>query len=557
MLRIAPAIVPVLLAVLLLGAPAPAKAADVDEFPAGYEAYHTYSEVVEVLDQTVQRYPHIARKFSLGKSYEGREIWALKISDNVAQDEDEPEILSVGLIHAREHITTEMNVYLIRLLTEGYGNSPRITEIVNSREIFIVPVANPDGGEWDIASGAFRKWRKNRQPNPGTTAVGTDLNRNFGFKWGCCKGSSAKPSAIKYRGASAWSAPETRRLRDFINSRVVNGQQQIKAVFNWHSYGELLMWPYGYTKTDVPKTMSADDHAALVALGRRMAQMNGYRPMQGSDLYIYSGDFTAWTYGRHRIVSFTFEMYPPHGAKAGGFYPNPSVIERETERNRTAVLYLIEQADCPHRAAGLGATHCGPLNDDFETSRGWRVDPFGTDTATSGAWARAIPQKTSTPAGVKQRAAVPSGQRALVTGPRAGRSAGAHDVDGGRTSVLSPAVRLTGSASWTLRFRYYLAHGANSSSDDYLRVRVGAPGDWRTVFIARGRAAERNAHWRTATVDLSDFAGQTVQLLIEAADNAGPSLVEAAVDDVRVYRTPGTAAVGGTEISRLAGVGLL
>jgi hypothetical protein len=87
--------------------------------PAGYEAYHTYAEVVAFLYATVASYPHIAMKFSSGRSYHGREIWALKISDNVQLDEDEPEVLFDSLTHARERLTVEMSIYLIRLLTDA------------------------------------------------------------------------------------------------------------------------------------------------------------------------------------------------------------------------------------------------------------------------------------------------------------------------------------------------------------------------------------------------------------------------------------------------------
>jgi carboxypeptidase T len=536
MIRHAPVAAAALAALLIASAAPVLGFTATREFPSGYEAYHTYTEVVAVLDGTVAAHPQIARKFSIGKSHEGREIWALKISDNVNVDENEPEILSVSLLHAREHITTEMAVYLIKMLTGEYGTNARVTDIVNSREIFIIPVANPDGGEWDIASGEFRKWRKNRQPNSGVTAVGTDLNRNFSFNWGCCKGSSADPSAITYRGPAPFSAPEARRLRDFIGSRVVGGLQQLKVIFDWHSTGELVMWPYGYTKTDVPKTMSADDHKAMVALGSEMARLNGYRPMQGSDLYIYDGDFIAWAYGVHRIVGFTIEMYPSQVSSSLRFYPDPSVLGRETERNRGASLYLMEQAECPYRAAGLTATHCGPLNDDFETARGWTVNAAGTDAATKGAWQRAIPKKTSTAAGVKQRAATPSGRHALVTGAKAGTSANANDLDGGTTSATSVPLRLTGGSGWQVTFRYTFAHDARSTTADFLRLRVVSGGNSTTVFEKRGAAKERNAAWTAARVNLDAFTGHTVRLVFEAADGGADNLVEAAVDDVRVHR---------------------
>jgi carboxypeptidase T len=251
---------------------------------------------------------------------------------------------------------------------------------------------------------------------------------------------------------------------------------------------------------------------------------------------------SSWLYGEHRVFAYTLEMYPPDDAKGKArFYPPPSLIERETKRNRTAVLYLLEQADCPYRAVGLGATHCGPLNDDFETARGWTVNPSGTDTASKGAWQRAIPQKTSTSAGIKQRAAVPSGQHALVTGAKAGKSASANDLDGGVSSVRSPLIKLGPGSGWRLSLRYYLAHDKKASSVDYLRISVLAGSTRTSLLEVRGRAAERNAVWTTATLKLDAWAGQSVRLLIEAADNGPDSLLEAALDDVRIYRLAGGA----------------
>jgi carboxypeptidase T len=521
------------LCVLLSLSVSPAAAAG---FPAGYDDYHTYDEMVARIDAAVAAYPDIVRKFSIGRSHEGRQIWAVKISDNVHVDEDEPEIVSDGLLHARERLTSEMNLYLIRILTEGYASNSRIRQIVNTREIFIIPMLNPDGGEYDISGSEFRRWRKNRQPNAGTSAIGTDLNRNFGFKWACCGGSSGNPSSDNYRGANAWSAPEVRAYHDFVDSRVVGGRQQIRAALTWHTAGEYVLWPYAYTTKSLPKTMSADDRQALMSLAKGMASRNGYRAQQSGAWYISDGDQIDWLYGEHRIFAFTVEMYPRSGGSMR-WYPSPSLIGPETKRNRDAVLWLLEQADCGYRAAGLGATHCGPLNDDFETARGWKVNPNGTDTATSGRWERAVPQQTKTSAGVKQRANVTSGRMALVTGAKAGSGPQKNDVDGGITSVQSPAVKLAAGQPWTLSFRYTFAHNAKSSSADFLRVRV-VGNTTSTVFSVAGASSERNASWLTARVSLNAFAGQTVRLLIQAADGASDSLVEAAVDDVRVYRTP-------------------
>ena len=326
-------------------------------------------------------------------------------------------------------------------------------------------------------------------------------------------------------------------LRDFVNSRVVNGRQQIRAAVSWHTYGEKVMWPYGYTNADLPRSMSGDYLAALRAIGTQMASRNGYAAMQMSDLYVFDGSASDWLYNQHRIIALTVEMYPLDPSKVGDFYPPDDVIDAQTSRNGDAVMWLLEQADCPYRAASL-PQNCGPLYDDFETGRGWTVDPHGTDTATAGAWERGIPQRTRTAAGLKQTAIVPSGQAALVTGTAAGAAAGAHDVDGGTTSMLTRAMRLGGSASegWILTFRYAFAHNSSARSVDYLSVSVD--GAATPLFTERGFAGNRNAAWIDVSVDLDAFAGQTIRLLIQASDSGADSLVEAAIDDVRVYQAP-------------------
>jgi carboxypeptidase T len=516
------------------------------DYPPGFEEYHTYAEMERALDDAVAGYPDLVRKFSIGRSYEGREIWAVKISDNVALDEDEPEVHFECNIHAREHLTAEMCLYVLRLLTAGYGVDERITQIVDSTELYLIPMLNPDGVEHDIASGLTEdgralaaNWRKNRQPIPDTDLLGIDLNRNYGFNWACCKGGSNNPASITYRGWAPWVAPEVVAHRNFINSRVVNGRQQIRMSISWHTYGELVMWPYGYTKTALPKTMSADDLSALQVIGRQLAAFNGYTAKQKSGMYITDGTTSDWLYHDHRIIAFTFEMYPPelNGRELGGFYAPQDLIAAETERNREAVLWFLEQADCPHRVAGL-VTHCGPLSDDFETDRGWTIDPFGTDSATAGRLERGVPAKTRTAAGIKQRAVTPSGQAALVTGLAAGANANANDVDGGLTSAASPVVSLAAGNGWRLSFRYAFAHNARARKVDFLRLSVVDGARRTVVFSQLGRKANRNAVWTPVTLNLDAFAGRRVRLLLEVADHGADSLIEAALDDVRVYPLP-------------------
>lgn len=342
------------LAGIVAGGPLAAPAGAVEyEFPPGNLGFHTYQEMVNEVTRTATRNPSIVRRFSIGTSQFGRDLWAVKVSDNVALDENEPEVLFDGLHHGDEHMSLEMTLAILRWLASGYGLDPAIRTLVDSREIYIIFAMNPDGATYDIANRRYHHWRKNRQPTPGSTAIGTDLNRNYDYRWGCCGGASAIPSSSRYRGPRAFSAPETRAFRDFVRSRVIGGRQQITASISFHTTGRLVMWPYGYTKTNVPADMAVADQRTFVAMGKAMAATNRYRPIQASDLYISSGTSRDWLYGRYRIFAFTFELSPNTAA-----YPPDEAIGPETERNKKAVLYLIDLADCPYRAIGRSVRSC-------------------------------------------------------------------------------------------------------------------------------------------------------------------------------------------------------
>ncbi len=346
------------------------------DFPSADSNYHNFAEMVTEINNVAAAYPNLVRVSTIGQSYQGRAIYAIKISDNVATDENEPELLLNAHIHAREHLTVEMALYLLNTFTGQYATDTRVRNAVDSREIWILPDLNPDGGEYDIATGAYRSWRKNRQPNSGSTAVGTDLNRNFGYMWGCCGGSSGTPSSDTYRGASAFSAPETAVVRDFVLSRRVGGVQQIKANIDFHTYSELVLWPYGYTTANTAPGLTVDQEATFRTIGTQMANTNNYTPMQGSDLYITDGDITDWLWGNQQIWTYTFEMYPSSGG--GGFYPPDEVIPAQTSRNKTAVLILSEYADCPYRAIGKESQYCGVPGAPVVANPGNQTSTVGT-----------------------------------------------------------------------------------------------------------------------------------------------------------------------------------
>ena len=346
--------------------------ADINDFPPADSAYHNFAEMNAEIDSIVAAYPSLARKSTYGTSHEGRALVAVKISDNVASDEAEPEVLFTHHQHAREHLTVEMALYLLNEFTSKYSTDSRVRGLVDSREIWILPDLNPDGGEFDIASGSYRSWRKNRQPNSGSSSVGTDLNRNWDFQWGCCGGSSGSPGSETYRGAAPSSSPEVAAVSNFVSNRVVGGVQQIRTAIDFHTYSELVLWPYGYTFSDTAPGLNADDERMLRTLGQQMAATNGYTPEQASDLYITDGSIDDYLWGRYKIASYTFEMYPSFGG--GGFYPPDEVIPAQTSRNRAAVLHLLDYSDCPYRVIGLT---CGgttpPPGGYFENATNYNI----------------------------------------------------------------------------------------------------------------------------------------------------------------------------------------
>jgi hypothetical protein len=177
--------------------------------------------------------------------------------------------------------------------------------------------------------------------------------------------------------------------------------------------------------------------------------------------------------------------------------------------------------------------------DDFETDGGWIRNASGSDSAAAGRWERGDPQDTNYGGAPMQLGTTVSGSGALVTGALAGSSVGVYDVDAGITSIRSPDISLPGGGDLRLVLSYYLAHLNNSSTDDFLRVRVVAGASGATLFEERGTAAQDVAGWAQTSVSLDAFAGQTIYLVIEAADAAGASLVEAAVDDVAIEAGPG------------------
>jgi len=304
-------------------------------------SYRTYTEIVAYLDSIHTLYPNITTaKFSIGQSWEGRDIWVMKVSDNPNVDEEEPELFFHGDIHAREVITYTMLLYTLNNLTSGYGVDSMITRLVNTRELFIAPTVNPDGLVYNQTSspGGGGMWRKNRRNNG--SSYGVDENRNFAWRWGYDnEGSSPTPSSETYRGPSAFSEPETQAIRDFCNAH------QFCIAMDFHSYANLHMYPWSgdYDGHTV-------NHAQFVTIATGMAAYTGYQTgCPWEILYNVNGGSIDWYYGEQTTKNKSYALTTEIGGDGDGFWPEAYRIQPLCQENYLTCLYLLNNAPlyCP------------------------------------------------------------------------------------------------------------------------------------------------------------------------------------------------------------------
>lgn len=319
------------------------------DFPVKDAAFHNYTEMTDKLRTLTQQHSGISQMNSIGKSLEGRDIWAVRISGDLAQADSFPAAIFMGGHHAREHLSIELPIYYIEyLLTEYANGNPRIQRLVNGRDLHFIPMVNPDGAEYDISTGSYKSWRKNRRQNSNGT-YGVDLNRNYGYGWGG-GGASTSPGSDTYRGPSAFSEPETQAIKNYVEAH-----ENITSLLSFHTYSQLILYPWGHQYEGIANSRDKQVHEVMA---KKMAEWNGYRPQQSSELYIASGDTTDWSYGQHKIISFTFELDPANsGWGGGGFYPGAQIIPEVQRKNLEPVLYMIEYADNPYRVLESG----GPI----------------------------------------------------------------------------------------------------------------------------------------------------------------------------------------------------
>ncbi|MBW6513948.1 MAG: T9SS type A sorting domain-containing protein [Candidatus Syntrophosphaera sp.] len=316
--------------------------------------YRNYAQLVSELMTLQAQYPGLMQVSALGTGwgavYAGQglpayqdfdhEVWAVKVSANADLDEDEPAFYFIGEHHAREPLSTEVCMGILIHLVENYGTDPAVTAIMNSSEIWIIPLLNPDGhkivlDETDVW------WRKNIRDNNSNQAFdhqsygsgydGVDLNRNYPYKWGYTSATDDMSSAT-YHGPEGFSEPETQIVRDLLLSK------RFLAGIGYHTYGELVLYPYGYVNG-----IAAPDEAELQTLAFEVAsllpKMSGsgnYSPGPSWGLYPVSGSFDDWAYAETGAYSFTIEM-------ATEFIPPASALPQIVQYQVAGAMALIHR----------------------------------------------------------------------------------------------------------------------------------------------------------------------------------------------------------------------
>jgi carboxypeptidase T len=287
-----------------------------------YAEFRDYTAIMARLEALAAEYPDRASLHTIGASFDGRPIQALRIGGADGDDDDVPVLLN-GTQHAREWIAAMTATCVAERLVRQADDDDAVRAFVDGSETWVVPVVNPDG--YQYSWGQDRYWRKNRRGSHGV-----DLNRNWGVAWGG-SGSSPNKRSDTYRGEGPFSEPESSALRDLAR------REAVKLHVDFHAYGQLVLFPWNHS------SRRTDDHARLAAIGDTMASAifdahgTRYRLIRGVELYPAAGTMTDYMYGEAEALSYTIELRPKSGS---GFVLPPAQIRPTCDEGFAAVLAL-------------------------------------------------------------------------------------------------------------------------------------------------------------------------------------------------------------------------
>jgi hypothetical protein len=314
--------------------------------------HYTLQQMTAILDTFARDYPNLCSpKLSIGQSIEGRDIWLVRISDNVGSNENEPRVWFDSVHHAREPVSMSATLAFMDWLLSNYGTDPIATTIVDEREVFFVPCVNPDGYEYNRSTnpGGGGMWRKNRRNN-GNGTFGIDLNRNYATGWSAPNGgNSTSSSSDTYRGTAPFSEPETAAIEAFMT-----GLGTVVSC-STHTYTDVLLHPWGY------QNGGPANAAEYAAMGPTFTDDSGvpFGPVS-TQLYIAAGGALDHHHAVHGVSAWSPEL---GRSNEGGFWPVPSaqvaIVDRHLTMFRDMALAAgvnaaIESASVVEAASGNG-----------------------------------------------------------------------------------------------------------------------------------------------------------------------------------------------------------
>ncbi len=467
--------------------------------PEALSDYLSPSEIEARLAQFESAYPSLAKRVAYATDHEGRTAWAMKISDNVTVEEDEPAVLYVAQHHAREVMTPEVAIDTIDQLLSQYGTDPTIARWVDGSEIWVLPSHNPDGASYVFTNEP--NWRKNRRNN-GDGSFGVDLNRNYPQTWNACGGSSGSPGSDTYRGPSPGSEP--------TNIGLINLARQQRPVYyiSYHTYGGYTLHPYGCESSSVAQPdFRLFRELANVAASRMQGDVAGTWFQFGTPwelLYSVDGDTDGWMYGDLGAVGVTYEL----NSDSQGFQPDYATWRETTvQRARAGWRYTLELLDAPRltghvkdacTGAALPGTTIALVEQVFTNGElprtttpdfaryDWPVLPgnYTLQASKSGYAAQSWPSEVGSAPLAREVFLVPTGAAdAAVRSARVVESGGDGDgrIDPGETVDLFLSAYATGGALADLT-------ATVTTSDPYLTVPDGA-----TAFGALAAGETREA----------------------------------------------------------------
>jgi len=302
----------------------------------GFEKYNDYETVKSRLENIATQNTEICDLITLGQTYEKRDIIAMRLTDNPDMEEpDEPDVLIIGGHHANELPSVEVPMYILEYLVGNYSSNGMVRGLVDSRDIWFVPLLNPDGREY--ALNVDENWRKNRRPidldgDGIQDGTGVDLNRNYGHLWGEVPGTSHNIADRTYCGPSAFSENETQAIRDLATI------QGFDISLSYHTYGEVIYYPWN---NDIDTSSPKGD--LLEAIATDLGERTGYNPMKGVEAYPTTGDSDDWLYAETGCLAFTVEL------ETQFIIPEIDILAL-CQKNLNAAIYALDIADNPEQA---------------------------------------------------------------------------------------------------------------------------------------------------------------------------------------------------------------